>query len=545
MRETFTGHPGENVRRIRPWFSLVCEQAKHRCNTAATLPDYFSAIMSALEHAITASFAAQEPQRPALSPLRALGRRQLSGIEVFAQSVATTAPAASMVILPITMLTHETMLGGLLTVFAMTVVVSLIAFCVSQFTRRFSSSGGLYSFAVKGSGPRGALTVGAAMLCKYCASGAMTLYFGGQAVRTVLRELDIPTGGSVGAAAIHVLIAAVMLGCLLRGVRFAASAILVIELCSLLFIAALLLLPDSRPIEIEPSGASNGLLLVALGAMFSLAGFESATFFAPEAKRPLVNVTRTVLLTPIICGALFTFAAWAVWSGRGGVLLGAYQHGTSTGIDAWLVIALNLGLSCSWLASAMASSNAASRLLYTMGIENVVSRRFARVHRTFRTPHVALVVVLGGMTSVSSIVVLVSGTAILDDIRLLARAAVLVGYAVVALAAVVFLRRIGELTTTVVLAGVLASAAGCAILVNLVVTVSMQQNVTLLIMLAALAVSGFVWRMFLHRSSPSSLAAVGVFDSAESHDVLPGAAAYGENSRGAVALVKCQGHAAR
>jgi hypothetical protein len=99
---------------------------------------YFSAIMSALEQAIAASFAAREPERPALSPLRALGRRQLSGIEVFAQSVATTAPAASMVILPITMLTNETMLGGLLTVFAATIVVSLIAFCVSQFTRRFA-----------------------------------------------------------------------------------------------------------------------------------------------------------------------------------------------------------------------------------------------------------------------------------------------------------------------------------------------------------------------------------------------------------------------
>lgn len=499
---------------------------------------YFSHIMSALEHAITASFAPQEPHRPALSPLRALGRRQLSGIEVFAQSVATTAPAASMVILPITMLTHERLLGGLLTVLAATIVVSLIAFCVSQFTRRFSSSGGLYSFAVKGSGPRGALTVGTAMACKYCASGVMTLYFGGQAVRTVLRELGIPTGGTGGAIAIHAVIAAVILGCLLRGVRFAATAILVVELCSLLFIATLLLFSDGRPVEIEPSGAPNGLLLVALGTLFSLAGFESATFFAPETKRPLVNVTRTVLLTPIICGGLFTFAAWAVWSGRGGVLMDAYLHGTSTGIDAWLVVALNIGLSCSWLASSMASSNAVSRLLYTMGVEHVVSRRFAVVHRKFRTPHVALIVVVAGLTVLSSILVVLGGSVMLDDVRLLARAAVIVGYAAVAIAAVVFLRRIGELTSMVVLAGLLACSAGCAVLVNLVVTVSLQQNVTLLAMLAALALSGIVWRSWLHHSNPRSLTAIGVFDSAESHDVLPGAVSYGENARGAVALVK-------
>ncbi|MET0199295.1 MAG: APC family permease [Rhodococcus fascians] len=500
--------------------------------------------MSALEHAITASFAAREPERPALSPLRALGRRQLSGVEVFAQSVATTAPAASMVILPLTMLTHETMLAGVLTILAATIVVSLIAFCVSQFTRRFSSSGGLYSFAVKGSGPRGALTVGAAMLCKYCASGAMTLYFGGQAVRTVLHELGVPTGGILGIAAVHGVIAAAMLGCLLRGVRFAATAILVVEVCSLLFITALLVFPSSGPVEIEPSGAPNGLMIVALGAMFSLAGFESATFFAPEAKRPLVNVTRTVLLTPIICGALFTFAAWAVWSGRGGVLVDAYQHGTSTGIDAWLVVALNLGLSFSWLASAMASSNAASRLLYTMGVENVVTRRVARVHRVFRTPHVALWIVVGLVVGLGSLLAIAAGIPIfdnfrfLDDVRLLARAAVIVGYAVASVAAVAFLRRIGELTTPVVCAGVLACASGTAILANLLFTVGVQQNITLLVMLGLLGASGLAWRAVLHHRRPRSLDAVGVFDSAESHDVLPGAVTYGENSRGAVALVK-------
>lgn len=60
--------------------------------------------MSALSDAITRSFSAGELERPAVSPLRDLGRRRLSGIEVLAQSVATTAPAASMVVLPMTVL---------------------------------------------------------------------------------------------------------------------------------------------------------------------------------------------------------------------------------------------------------------------------------------------------------------------------------------------------------------------------------------------------------------------------------------------------------
>ena len=63
--------------------------------------------VSALTDAIARSFTTGEPERPALSSMRALGRRQLSGVEVLAQSVATTAPAVSMVILPLTMLTHD------------------------------------------------------------------------------------------------------------------------------------------------------------------------------------------------------------------------------------------------------------------------------------------------------------------------------------------------------------------------------------------------------------------------------------------------------
>jgi len=63
------------------------------------------------------------------------------------------------------------------------------------------------------------------------------------------------------------------------------------------------------------------VLHIALAALFSLAGFESATFFGPEAKRPLTTVTRVVLVTPLICGGLFLFAGWAAWTGRGATML--------------------------------------------------------------------------------------------------------------------------------------------------------------------------------------------------------------------------------
>ncbi|MEE2032956.1 hypothetical protein [Rhodococcus chondri] len=45
------------------------------------------------------------------------------------------------------------------------------------------------------------------------------------------------------------------------------------------------------------------------------------------------------------------------------------------------------------------------------------------------------------------------------------------------------------------------------------------------------------WYHYLRRSRPGNLADVGVFDSPESEDVLPGAGAFAENGRGRMALV--------
>ncbi|MFD4183100.1 APC family permease, partial [Rhodococcus sp. NPDC058514] len=408
--------------------------------------------MTALADAIARSFSAGEPERPAVSPLRALGRRQLSGAEVLAQAVATTAPAASMVLLPVTMLTHDTLLAGLVTIVVATVAISLIAWCVTQFTRRLAAAGGLYTFVFQGMGTRAALTTGVAMLTKYLGSGALTMYHGGQALIALLTELGLQPRGP-GVAAVYLAVGAVILAALVRGVRFAAVVILAAEACSLAFIVGLMLVSGSsaQVAQVGTAGGTHGLLLVVLTALFALAGFESATFFGPEAKRPLVTVTRTVLFTPIICGALFIFAAWAAWSGRADTLVNAYLHGTGTGVSPAVVIMLNLGLSCSWLASSMASSNAASRLVYSMGIERVLPRAFGAVHSRLRTPHLALAAIVA--TVMSTGMAFAAFDAVIAEVKVGVRCALIVAYLLVTIASLRFLRRIRELTRPVVYAG--------------------------------------------------------------------------------------------
>ena len=81
--------------------------------------------------------------------------------------MATTAPAASMVVLPVAMLQTGDLFTGLLTVSGATVLIMLVALCVTQFTRRQAAAGGLYSFVFQGLGTPAALATGVAILVKF------------------------------------------------------------------------------------------------------------------------------------------------------------------------------------------------------------------------------------------------------------------------------------------------------------------------------------------------------------------------------------------
>ncbi|PWV78972.1 APC family permease [Nocardia neocaledoniensis] len=490
--------------------------------------------MTALAEAVARSFAVGEPERPAVSPLRALGRGQLSGPALLGQSIATTAPAASMVLLPVTMLTHNALLPGLVTIVVATLVSTLIAYCVAHFTRRLSAAGGLYTFVSHGAGPRAALTCGVGMLVKYLGSASLTMYHGSQTALALAAQLGITVRGwQIGAVCLGI---AVLIGAVLvRGVRFAAIAILVVEACSLAFIIGLMLVSEPA-VAVTPAAPDvPAVLAIAMSALFALAGFESATFFAPETRRPLVTVTRTVLVTPVLCGALFIFASWAAWSGHAGAVVDAYLHGTASGSSLLVVILLDAGLTCSWLGSSMASSNAASRLMYSMSVEGVLPRVLSRVGTVLRTPHVALVVIIGVVATVGA------GFVALDGVpaaaKTVMRTALALSYILVAVSAVLFLGRIRELRRVDLLAGWIGSGVLAAVLACL--TVSDASDGVLVAPATGLAVLvvGAAWYRYLRDTRPRSLTAIGIFDSPESADVLPGAGVFAVNARGAMALV--------
>ena len=493
--------------------------------------------MSALAEAIARSFSVSELARPAVSPLRALGRRRLGGLQVLAQSVGTTGCAASMVLLPTVLLRYGTPLSSVLTLLGVVLMGYLIAVCIAQFTRRQAAAGGLYSFVFQGLGTRAALTSGVALLAKYVGSASATLYSGGQALILALGAVGVVVHGVLGTLTVYVAVAGVVAAVLVRGVRFAALVMLAVEACSLLFIVVLMAFPGTGAgAAPAPGTAPHGVLHIALASIFALAGFESATFFGAEAKRPLLSITRTVLVTPLICGGLFLFAAWAAWTGRSATVLAAATQGTASGAPTSLVLALNVGLACSWLASATASSHAASRLVYSMAVERLLPRWGAAVHARFRTPHLALLVIVSTVAVAGTALALGIGPA-REQVISVARAMVVTAYVLVAAASVRLVYRIGEQTRGVALAGAVVTVAGVVLLGGLVVVQRLEADQPVSAVVVGLLAAGLLWRTVLRRRRPGTLRRVGVFDAAEPVDVLPGAGVFAPDANGALVLV--------
>ena len=104
-----------------------------------------------------------------------------------------------------------------------------------------------------------------------------------------------------------------------RGVQVSAIVMLVLEVVSVSVICVLVgdrlarrtaLRSMRHQLRIE-GGFPGGIGLAIAFAVFSFVGFESATAFGAEAKRPLVNIPRAVIGSVLFASAFFVIATYA------------------------------------------------------------------------------------------------------------------------------------------------------------------------------------------------------------------------------------------
>jgi amino acid transporter len=465
------------------------------------------------------------------SPVSGLERAQLSFAQVLGQSVSAVAPSAVMVTLPALVLPAAGRWS--LPVFVVTaLLMTAVGYCVGQFATRMVAVSGLYSYTVKGLGPVPGIAAGWSLVVGYAAAAMASTLGAAAYVAALLGRVGMPHGEAT-IAILAVIVGALALTLMIRGIRLSARISLTVEVFAIAAASAVLVIaftgslggghdPPNYP-DGEPHSALGFALLLAIS---SFVGFESAGTVAREAQRPFITVPRAIRWTPIAVGLLYVFAVAmqsteTVRAGIGSVPIVLTLPDTAGAGSTALSIVMELGITASWLACIIGSTTALSRTLFAMGREGVIPERVGRTHRVFRTPYVALLVAMPLIVAMPIIYLYVSGSSREVLIGLLAVSAhgYVGAYLLVCLATPAFLHRIGELTRLPLFIGVTTAVVMIAIIAWAALTLESPVWIATAVYAGLLALGFAVYAIRLRRV-PGLANHVGVFDETVASDVL-------------------------
>jgi amino acid transporter len=187
-------------------------------------------------------------------------------------------------------------------------------------------------------------------------------------------------------------------------------------------------------------------------AIFSFVGFECATAFGEEARRPLVTIPRAVIGSVIIAGIFFIITLYAETLG---------MHGARTTLDKltaplWTLadiyhvgffkIPIGIGAIFSSFGVALACVTSCARIMLAMTRKQLFPNPVGAIQPRFATPYVAVAISLSAMV-VIALVMFAAGVTpinIFNYSGTFSAFGFILIYAMIAIAAPLYLRRIGD-----------------------------------------------------------------------------------------------------
>jgi amino acid transporter len=383
-----------------------------------------------------------------------LRRNSLGLPELVFQGVTHIAPATNIVFtFPIIALKAGPAMP--LSFLLSTIVCFFIGNTVSQFSRYMPSSGGYYSFATRGLGSRNGFMATWSYLIYEILGSAGCTGFLGYLISDMLRmqfHVNVPWW-SVALATTAIIWALTH-----HGVQLSARTTALLgglELLIMLVLAITFLThpgPGSSylaPLKVSSSSHHfGGILAGMVFSILALSGFEAPAPLAQEARLPGKFIGQAIMLSLGSIGLFYIFTSYASAIGWGTGDMAAFASNANPyyvlgqalwGAGWWFVVlaiinsAVGVGLAC---------TNAASRVMYTMGRAGTLPARFARIHPTHRTPTYAIAFVqLTGMASILLVGFLLQPDTIFGFLETIATLAVIVLYAMANLALTMYMRR--------------------------------------------------------------------------------------------------------
>jgi amino acid transporter len=443
----------------------------------------------------------------------------LTLMETIGQSMAAIAPTLTPA-LNISVVAGLAGVGCWLSYFIGTVGIVIVAISVGLLAARHPEAGSFFVYIGRTFGPLPGALSGWSMVSAYTFTSVATTLSFAIFLDNSLRVLGVALSAPLMCIPVVVFTGLVTYAAY-RDVKLSSRAGLILEVISVSIIVAITAVVvhlkgtvvDAAALDL--SSFKYGAVFSALPfVVFSFVGFESAATFAKESAHPRRNIPLAVIGCAGFAGVFFTLMAYFMVLGMGN---DAATLGTSSapfrdvaekvGLT-WAPAVVYFAAMISVFACSLASVNAASRLLFSMGKYQFLHRSMGRVHDTHRTPHRAILL-CGALTAAICIAMMPLG--VLDAFGYagtFASFGFVVVYLAVCIVAPMDLRRRGEMKTRHLLVGALGVALMLFVIVGSVYPVPAYPYDVLPYVFLGYIMIGAVWFTRLRVKSPHVLASI-------------------------------------
>jgi amino acid transporter len=440
-------------------------------------------------------------------------------VEIVGQSLAAIAPTLTPA-LNISVVAGLAGIGCWMAYFIGTLGVVIVAASVGILAARHPEAGAYFVYIGRTFGPFAGALAGWAMISAYMFTAvAVALSFAiflGNLLSVVGVQL-----GTVPMAIVTLVFVGSVTYAAYRDVKLSSRAGLVLECISIaiiVVITALFVHVQGTIIdraELNVSSFKYGAVFSALPfVIFSFVGFESSATLAKESADPKRNIPLAVIGCGAFAGIFFTLMAYCMVLGMGNdtATLGAssapFTDVAGKAGLGWMSMIVYFAAMISVFACALASINAAARLLYSMGKYKFLHRSMGLVHDTHRTPHRAILF-CGSLLAVVCMAMVPAGFLnAFGYAGTFASFGFVVVYLMLCIVAPMDLQRTREMKSQHVVLGVVGSALMLFVIFGSVYPVPSYPYNLLPYLFFAYMMVGAVWFGTLKARSPQTLASI-------------------------------------
>jgi amino acid transporter len=325
----------------------------------------------------------------------------LNLMETVGQSLAAIGPTLTPA-LNVSVVAGLAGLGCWLSYFIGTLGVVIVAASVGVLASRHPEAGSYFVYIGRSFGPLSGALAGWAMISAYLFTAiAVSLSFA-VFLGDLLGVFGIQLNTLTTALLMMVFVGTVTYAAY-RDVKLSSRVGLILEIISIsIMVVIIALVVRVKGTVIDPKqlhiGAFKyGAVFSALPfVIFSFVGFESSATLAKESANPRRNIPLSVIGCAAFAGVFFTLMAYLMVLGIGddtaklGGSAAPFGDVAATAGLGWTTLVVYFAAIISVFACCLASVNAASRLLFSMGKYQFLHRSMGLVHDTHRTPHRAI-----------------------------------------------------------------------------------------------------------------------------------------------------------